>query len=53
MLRAVGYVVVAIFLAFFGLLAAGALALQIIGLSGRVRMLERGNGRSGEWDSHE
>ncbi len=46
-----GYLVVAIFLGFFGLLAAGALALQIIGLSGRGGMLERGRGTRGERES--
>ncbi|HET8732606.1 MAG TPA: hypothetical protein VFM45_02415 [Anaeromyxobacteraceae bacterium] len=48
-----GHVVVAIFLAVFGLLAAGALALQIIGLSGQARMLERGRGARGERESLE
>jgi hypothetical protein len=41
-LPAMGYVVVAIFFAVFAVLAVGALALQVIGLSGRVRMLEKG-----------
>ncbi len=48
-----GHLVVAIFLGFFGLLAAGALALQIIGLSGQSRMLERRIRASGDRESHE
>jgi hypothetical protein len=41
----VGYLVAATFIAVFALLAAGALALQVLGLTGRLRKWNDGPDR--------